>query len=171
MKNEFATIKRNSLVNKALLILLLGNLLASCSTVYKVIPVNHAYSDSINFIVDRVKEDKKIDVASFRVEHRGIWSLNQGYKFISIYMTFENKLNKKQNLNFDTFYLLNPKTKTKHKVELAMITEILRFDAKINSSIEKNDAKQRRLVFIFPEKEKAQYLLVNEKVIEIKYKS
>ena len=40
---------------------------------------------------------------------------------------------------------------------------------KIDSYIRKGDEKKRKLVFIYPEEDKASILMVNDKIIEIEY--
>ncbi|WP_348812589.1 DUF4352 domain-containing protein [Flavobacterium maritimum] len=151
-------------MKKIIIIAFLAFSLNSCITTYEVIPQNYDYSENINFVIDKVEEGKSIATGN------GSWNASRGSKFVFIYVTLKNSVDQKQKLDFDNFYLLNPKDRTKHKVEWAMLTGLINLWGKVDSSIQKGDTKKRKLVFLFPKEEKANFLMVNEKVIEIDYK-
>lgn len=138
-------------------------LFTSCYTTYQTIPQNYDYTESISFTIDKVQEGHSVSTGN------GHFYASRGNKFVFVYLTLHNNLNMKQDLDFGTFYLLNPKTKTRHQVEWAMLTSPINIWGSVDSYIRKADTKKRKLVFIFPEDEKGEYLLVNENVIEIKY--
>lgn len=150
-------------MKKALLILFMGILCTSCYTVYQVAPNNHNYSQSINFTIDKIEEGNSVATGN------GSYNASRGNKFVFVYLTLKNELNQKQDLNFDNFILLNPRTKTKHKAEWAMVVGPINMWGKIESSIGKGSKKKRKLVFIFPEEDKAKMMMVNDEIIEIKY--
>lgn len=86
-----------------------------------------------------------------------------------VYLTLKNELDEKQELDFDHFVLLNPRTKTKHIAEWSMAVGPINVWGKIDSYIRKGDEKKRKLVFIYPEEDKAKMLMVKDKIIEIEY--
>lgn len=150
-------------MKKILLLLLVALLATSCYTVYTVIPKTHNYSESISFTIDKIEEGKTVATGN------GSYSPSRGNKFVFVFLTLKNNIEEKQKLDFDHFLLLNPKTKTKHKAEWSMVPGPINLWGKIDSYIRKGDEKRRKLVFIFPEKDKAQMLMVNDKIIEIEY--
>lgn len=50
-----------------------------------------------------------------------------------------------------------------------MVVGPINIFGKIDSYILKGDKKKRKLVYVFPEDEKANLLMVNDKIIEIEY--
>ena len=150
-------------MKKILLLSLIGFLATSCYTVYKVVPKNHNYSESISFTIDKIEEGKSVSTGN------GSYNASRGNKFVFVFLTLKNNLEEKQELDFDNFLLLNPKTKTKHKAEWSMVPGPINMWGKIDSYIRKGDEKKRKLVFIFPEEDKAQMLMVNGEIIEIEY--
>lgn len=148
---------------KKFLLLLLGILVSSCYTTYKIIPKTHNYTESISFTIDKIEEGKSIATGN------GSYNVSRGNKFVFVYITFVNNLDQKQELNFDNFNLLNPRTKTKHKAEWAMVVGPINMFGNIDSYISKGDEKKRKLVYIFPEDDKAYMLMVNDKIIELEY--
>lgn len=150
-------------IKKVLFLALIAILATSCYTVYKVMPQKYNYTENIVFKIEKIEEGVSIATGDFAK------TPPRGHKFVFIQMTFKNKTNKKLDLNFDNFALLNPKTKTKHKVELVMVIAPVNVFGRIDSYIGKNAEKQRKLVFAFPENDKAKILMVNDEVVEIKY--
>ncbi len=146
-----------------IVILLFGGLLTSCYKAYQVFPRNYDYTESINFTIDRVEEGKRISTGN------GAWNASRGNKFVFVFLTLRNNHDEKQEMNFDHFLLLNDRTKTKHKAEWAMVTGPFNIWGKIDSYINKGDEKKRKLVFIYPEDDKATKLMVKDKVINIEY--
>ncbi len=138
-------------------------LTTSCYTVHKVIPRTYDYTESIDFTIDKIEEGKSVATGN------GSYNVTRGNKFVFVFLTLKNKLDEKQDLDFDDFILLNPRTKTKHKAEWAMVTGPINMWGKIDSHIRKGDEKKRKLVFIFPESDKATMLMVKDKLIEIEY--
>lgn len=145
------------------LLFLIGVIAASCYTVYQVVPKTYNYTESINFTIDKIEEGKRIATGD------GYWNASRGNKFVFVYLTLKNNLDQKQELDFDDFILLNPRTQTKHKVEWSMVTGPVNLWGKVDSYIGKGDEKKRKLVFIYPEEDKAKILMVNDKIIEIEY--
>ncbi|MFC4721246.1 DUF4352 domain-containing protein [Geojedonia litorea] len=150
-------------MKKILLVSLIGILATSCYTVYQVIPRTYNYSESISFTIDKIEEGKSVATGN------GSYHPSRGNKFVFVYLTLKNNLDKTQELDFDNFLLLNPTTKTKHKAEWSMVPGPINMWGKIDSYIRKGDEKSRKLVFIFPDEEKAKMLLVNDQIVEIEY--
>lgn len=150
-------------IKKISLLFLMGVLTTSCYTVYQVVPKSYNYTESILFRIDKIEEGKSIATGN------GSWNASRGNKFVFVYLTLRNDSNQRQELDFDDFILLNPRTQTKHKAEWAMVTGPINMWGKIDSYIGKGDEKKRKLVFIYPEEDKAKILMVNDKIIEIEY--
>ncbi|WP_396603335.1 DUF4352 domain-containing protein [Algibacter sp. R77976] len=150
-------------MKKILLLSLIGILATSCYSVYQVIPKTYNYTESISYTIDKIEEGKTVATGN------GHWSASRGNKFVFVFLTLKNNLDEKQELNFDNFNLLNPRTKTKHKAEWAMVTGPINMWGKIDSYIRKGDEKKRKLVFIYPDEDKAKILMVNDEIIEIAY--
>lgn len=151
-------------MKKYLLILLVVISFTSCYTAYEVIPQKHNYSNSINYTIDKIEEGKSVAYGN------GSYNASRGNKFVFVYLTFKNELDQKQELNFDDFLLLNPKTKTKHKAEWSMVVGPINIWGNIDSYIRKGDTKKRKLVFIYPEDDKAEYMMVKDDIVEIQYR-
>jgi hypothetical protein len=150
-------------MKKILLLSLIGILVNSCYTVYQVIPKTHNYTESISYTIDKVEEGKSVATGN------GHWNASRGNKFVFVFLTLKNSLDEKQELDFDNFNLLNTRTKTKHKAEWAMVVGPVNMWGKIDSYIRKGDEKKRKLVFIFPDEDKAELLMVNDEIIKIEY--
>jgi hypothetical protein len=150
-------------MKKILLLSLIGILATSCYTFYQVIPKTYSYTESISFTIDKIEEGKSVATGN------GQWRASRGNKFVFVFLTLKNNLEEKQELDFDNFNLLNPRTKTKHKAEWAMVTGPINMWGKIDSYIRKGDEKKRKLVFIYPDEDKAKILMVNDEIIEIEY--
>ncbi|GEM_PF-1962304 len=162
LKEKKYNLKKNS-YTKLLILILVTTLFTSCYSVYKVIPHTYDYTESINFTIDKIEEGKTVATGN------GSWNASRGSKFVFVFLTLKNNLNEKQKLDFDDFVLLNPRTKTKHKAEWSMVVGPINMWGKIDSYILKGDEKKRKLVFIYPEEDTAQLLMVNDKIIEIDY--
>jgi len=150
-------------MKKISLILLIGILATSCYSAYQVVSKTYDYTESINFTIDKIEEGNSVSTGN------GWWNASRGNKFVFVFLTLKNKLDEKQELDFDNFILLNPRTKTKHKAEWSMVVGPINMWGKIDSYIRKEDEKKRKLVFIYPEEDKATMLMVNDKIIEIEY--
>lgn len=135
----------------------------SCYTRFQTVPTRYNYSNSVSFTIDKVEEGHTIAVGN------GSYNSKRGSKFVFVYMTFTNASQEKQDLNFHEFYLLNPRNKTKYGVEWAMMLGPVNVFANLNSNIAKDDKKKRKLVFIFPEEDKAQKLMVKDSIVGIHY--
>ncbi len=152
-------------MKKKILSLIILLFMTSCYTTYKVITERYNFNEKINFTIDKVVEDKQV------YDGNGYWKPKSGYKFITLFITLNNETNEKQPLNFNDFYLINLNNKEKYKVEMVMLTGPINIKGKIESTIEKNDTKKRRVIFTFPENEKAKFVLANNNIIEIKYQN
>jgi hypothetical protein len=150
-------------MKRILILSLIGVLVSSCYTTYQVIPKTQNYTESISFTIDKIVEGKSVATGN------GSWHPSRGHKFVFVFLTLKNSLEEKQELNFDNFLLLNPRTQTQYKAEWAMLTGPINMWGKIDSKIAKGDEKKRKLVFIFPEEDKAEMLMVNNKIIDIEY--
>jgi hypothetical protein len=145
------------------LFFLIGVLTSSCYTAYQVAPQTYNYTESIKFKIDKIVEGKSIATGN------GHWYASRGNKFVFVFLTLTNELDQKQKLDFDNFTLLNSRTRTKHKVEWAMVTGPINIWGKVDSEIGKGDEKKRKLVFIYPDEDKAGLLMVNDQIIDIEY--
>lgn len=150
-------------MKKAITFFIFGIFFSSCYTVYQVMPNSYHYSESISFTIDKIEEGKSISTGN------GAWHASRGNKFIFVFLTLKNSMEQKQELDFDNFLLLNERTETKHKVEWSMMPGPINMWGRIDSRIGKGDEKQRKLVFIFPEEDKAKMLMVIDEIIEIEY--
>lgn len=150
---------------KISLLFLITVLTTSCYTVYQVVHKTYNYNESKSFKIDKIEEGTKISTGN------GYWNASRGNKFVFVYLTLKNYLDQKQELDFDNFILLNPRTKTKHKPEWAMVDGPINIWGRVDSYIGKGAEKQRKLVFLYPEEDKAKILMVKDKIIEIEYPS
>lgn len=148
---------------KKIAILFVCMLASSCYTTYKVIPKTYDYTENVSFTIDKVEEGKSIALGN------GSYNASRGSKFVFVFITLINSADQKQDLNFDDFNLVNKQTNTKYKPEWSMVTGPVNMFGNIDSHIAKGDKKRRKLVYIFPESDKATTLLVGEKLIEIEY--
>jgi len=154
---------RKTKMKKILLLFFIGLLATSCYTSYKVVPKTYDYTNSIKFTIDKIEEGNSV------AHGNGSYNTSRGNKFVFVYLTLKNELDEKQELDFDHFVLLNPRTKTKHIAEWSMAVGPINVWGKIDSYIRKGDEKKRKLVFIYPEEDKAKMLMVKDKIIEIEY--
>ncbi|MGZ3750499.1 MAG: DUF4352 domain-containing protein [Mucilaginibacter sp.] len=145
------------------LLLATAFLLSGCYTTYNVVSKNYNYDDDIAFTIDKVQEGSNISTGN------GSYYAKRGFKFIFLFATFKNASNEEKKLDFSTFYLLEPKSHTRYKVDFAMMESVINIFGSLNSKIQKNDTKSRRLVFSFPKDEKAEMLEVNGKVYNLSY--
>ncbi len=150
-------------MKKILFLSLITLLVTSCYTSYQVIPKTYSYSESIRFTIDKIEEGESISTSN------GSYNASRGYKFVFVFLTLNNSLDEKQELNFDNFVLLNPRTKTKHKVEWSMVIGPINMWGNVDSYIQKGAEKKRKLVFLFPKEDKAEMLMVNDQIIKIEY--
>ncbi len=141
-------------------------LIFSCSAVYKVNDNIQDYNENIVYQINKVQEDYSIATGSNSYIYP-----SRGNKFVHVYLTITNKTNVVQPLDFNNFYLINPDTKTKYLVEFVYLSTIINIAAKIESSIQPNDTKYRRLIYIFPKDVKPKFLMVNDKIVEISYQN
>lgn len=123
-------------MKKISLLFLIGVLATSCYTVYQVVPKTYNYPESINFKIDKIEEGKSVATGD------GYWKPSRGNKFVFVFLTLKNNLNQKQELDFDTFILLNPRTKTKHKAEWSMVVGPINIWGKIDSYIREGGKKK-----------------------------
>lgn len=137
----------------------------SCIPSYNVIPKSHNYLQNLNFTIDKVSETTTITHGT------GILFPSPGYKFVMVYVTLKNNLDYSQEVDFDNFILINPRTQTRYRVERVMRPTMVGIDAKFDPSVREGDVIRRRLVFLYPENEKPQLLLVMSKIIEIEYRN
>jgi hypothetical protein len=134
-----------------------------CYSTFEVVSQNYNYDNDITFTVDKVQEGNNISTGN------GYYYAKNGSKFVFLYISLKNNSDTKKKLDFDNFYLLEPKSHTKYKVELAMLETVVNMFGNVNSEIQKNDTKKRKLVFTFPKGEKAEMLSVNDVIYHIHY--
>ena len=150
---------------KTIAFLLLILILNSCRTIYQVVDKDYDYNNSIEFTIDKIEEAKALATGG------GAYYPSSGSKFVMVYLTITNNLNQKQDLNFDNYALLEMENKIKHKVEWVMVPGFVNIWGKKDSYILRNGTKKRKIIFIFPENDKAKFMMVNGKLIEIEYSS
>ena len=156
-------------MKKTIILLLVGILITSCKILstsdktFQVVSKNQNYNENISFEIDKIVEGKSIAIGGGSIQP------NRGNKLVFVFLTLKNNTNKKQELSFENFNLLNKKTKTKHKVEWAMKTGLINLTGKIDTYLKKNEKMKRKLVFIFPEQDRGKFLMVNNRMIEIEY--
>jgi len=59
--------------------------------------------------------------------------------------------------------------KVKYKVEFSMVAGPVNIWGKVDSYINSNSIKSRKIVFVFPKEIKPEFLLVNNKIVPIEY--
>lgn len=123
----------------------------------------NTFNENITFKIHQVKESKSIATQG------GAYRTKSGFKFVQISMTFTNNTNSKQDLKFNKIYLVDPIQRIKMEVDFNMKDTYLNFFGSLESSIEAGENKTRKLVFTFPEKSKPQFLLIDDRLIPIKY--
>lgn len=123
---------------------------------------NHKYSENVSFKIERIREN-----SSLATGHQSWVSPSRGYKFVLITLALKNLNDKLESIDFDQFHLINPKTKTKHKVEFVRTTGLIPFPAKILFNLKKNKQKKRDLIFIFPKQDEPEFILFNDELISI----
>lgn len=148
---------------KKIIPFILTLIISSCATTYKVSSKSYAYNNAVTFSIDKIQEGQMIKTGT------GSYSPGKGNKFVYVYITFQNNLNKKQNLNFNNFSILNKRTKTKHKLQWVMLNSPVNIWSKKDSYINKEDKKKRMLVFTLPIQDKVEFLMVKDSEIEIEY--
>jgi len=146
-----------------LLSLVILMLFSGCYSSYEIASQNYKYDNSISFTIDKVKEGYSISTGS------GHYYPKRGNKFVFLFVTLKNSANESQKLDFGNFYLLEPKSHTKYKAELVMLESVVNLFGQVDSEIQKNDTKKRKLVFSFPDNEKAEMFSVNDVIYNIKY--
>jgi hypothetical protein len=150
--------------SKFLILLVLSvPLFSGCYTSYNVVSQSHSYDNNINFTIEKVEEGTRISTGN------GYYYTKSGFKYVFLHMSIKNNSSEKQKLDFNNFYLLEPKSHTKYKVEFAMFDGPFVIMGRLASQIQKDDTKNRILVFTFPEKERAVMLYVNDVIYNIQY--
>jgi hypothetical protein len=145
------------------LVLLLAFIASSCYKTFYTVKKNFDYSEHIGFTIYQVQEGKKINTGN------GYYYVEKGYKFVFVFLTFTNKTAVKQDLDLEQIYLLDPENKTKHKPAFSMLAGPVNMWGKLDSYINANDTKTRKIVFSFPEKAIPKYLMVNGQMVPISY--
>jgi hypothetical protein len=149
--------------NPLLFLITVALLFSGCYTSLGVISHTYNYNSNINFTIEKVEEGKSISTGN------GYYYTNAGFKYVFVYISFKNNSDEKQKLDFGNFYLLEPKSHTKYKVEFAMFEGAINMFGRVASQIQKNDTKNRKLVFTFPENDRAEMLSVNDEIYNIQY--
>lgn len=142
------------------------SLLSSCEAPYKGFATNHVvqeFNDKISFRIDSLQEGYTVYTGN------GYFRVKKGNKFVFLFITFKNNSEEKQDLNLGNISLVDVETRTKYKLEFNMGTGMVNSFAKQDSFIKGQDSKERKLVFAFPDGKKPEYLLVDNKVVQISY--
>lgn len=138
-------------------------LFTGCYSTLEVVSQNYKYDNDITFTIDKVQEGTNISTGN------GYYYARKDSKFVFLYISLKNNSDEKKELDFGNFYLLEPKSHTKYKVEFAMLESAVNMFGHVNSEIKRNDTKKRKLVFTFPQNEKAEMLSVNDIIYNIHY--
>ncbi|NOS56784.1 MAG: DUF4352 domain-containing protein [Cyclobacteriaceae bacterium] len=136
----------------------------SCYSTFQTNKTLRDYDEKITFKIDQVQEGGQISTGNSSIRP------SRGYKFVFVFFTFTNNTSSKLDLNFDNILLVDIENKIKYKPEFSMRTGPVNLMGRIDSFILANDSKSRKLVFLFPKDRKAEYLIVNDKLIQIDYK-
>jgi hypothetical protein len=155
------------LLRSAFLAVLLTALmiLAGCYSTHSVISQKYKYDDEISFTIDKVQEGTNISTGN------GYYYASRGHKFVFLFVSLKNGSSQKKKLDFGNFYLLDPKTHGKYKVEFAMLETAINMFGSVDSQIQGNDTKKRKLVFTFPKDETPEMFSVNDVIYKINYGS
>ena len=141
-------------------------ILTACNPQYKVIKQKYNYSESITFTVDKIKEWQSIATGD---NYAALIEPKFGKKFVLVFLTIKNEKGQRQEINYENIYLLDQKTNIKYKVDKVMKISFINSNLKHVSNIGSFGTKRRKIIFQFPEDKKAQYLQINERVLEIKF--
>lgn len=140
----------------------------SCYSIKEVSPKEYNYNQHIDFIINKIEEKQSI---SDSPRSNGTYQSNINDKFVLIHMTIINSSEKRQEFNFNNVYLFDPKTNTKYRADWTISSSIMKKNRDISHFIKEKRSINRTLVFMFPNNEKAQYLKINNQLIDIKFQS
>jgi hypothetical protein len=143
--------------------LVILSLFSGCYSTYAVISQEYKFDNDVTFTIDKVQEGNNISTGN------GSYYAKRGFKFVFLYATIKNNSNEKKKLDFGNIYLLEPKSKTRYKVEFAMMETAINMFGRVDAEIQKNDTKRRKLVFTYPKDEKAAMFSVNDVIYNISY--
>jgi len=151
--------------SKKLILLFSFCLFFSSCYVTKFVSENEVnITDHLTLKIDQIQEGSQIGAGG------GSYMAGKGQKFVMLFVTVKNTSDKKQDLNFEDFYLLDTVSKTKRKAEFVMLTSAVNLWGSTDSSVKANDKKSRKVVFTFPKGQVPSLLLINDKLINIPYK-
>jgi hypothetical protein len=136
----------------------------SCNTTYQLASKTETYDNSVDFTIEKVVEGKSIAIGN------GSRNATKGYKFVMLTTLFKNNSLEKRHVDLTDFYLLEPKKHVKYILSFAMIESFVNMGANTDFDISKNDTKRRRLIFVYPEKEKAMLMSVKDSTFTITYR-
>lgn len=143
----------------------IGLLLISCYSTFRTNQTIDNFDDNITLKINKVMEGYSLATAN------GHWSPKRGYKFVILFITFENKTSDRKTMNFENIFLFDMANKTKYKLESIMLKGPINIYDDTDASIGPNKSKERKLVFSYPEDMKPEYFLVNNRAIKIEYES
>ena len=147
----------------SILLFLLVMAISGCYVTKKVVIQTFDFDKDISFTVDSVQEGKSVASGS------GGYSAKKGFKLVMLFVSMKNHSDIDKNMDFNKFYLLDPKSQTKFKLEFTMLQTEMNVWGRTDLKIKKNDIKKRKLVFIFPENETAEMFSVDDEIHYIKY--
>tara|TARA_R110001583_G_scaffold103863_3_gene251150 strand:+ start:37525 stop:38037 length:513 start_codon:yes stop_codon:yes gene_type:complete len=151
-------------MKKTVYLLLLSILLISCYSITKVTSKKHNFTKDIDFSINKVEERVTI---SDSPRSKGVYQSNAEDKFVLINLNIINTSNQQQEFNFNNFYLFNPATNIQYRADWMLSSSLLEKNSGINYFIQKKSNLNRTLVFVFPKKEKASFLKIENQIIEI----
>ena len=93
----------------------------------------------------------------------------KGYTLVFLTCTFKNKSTTEHDLYLSRLYLLDPKSRTKYKVEFALAVAVINIDKSIDSKIKAGEVLRRELVFVFPRKQSPELFSIDDHIYDITY--
>lgn len=128
---------------------------------FTIFSQSHPYSENVSFKVEEINEN-----TSLATGHQSwVWA-SRGNKFVLVTLSLDSDTSTKDEVDFDKFHLLNPKTQTKHRVEFVRTAGLIQFSAKLKLDLKKK-TKKRVLVFLYPENDTPKVLSINDLLVEL----
>ena len=137
--------------------------LSGCYPVKYVVTKPYTFDKDISFTIDQEVEGSTLSggYQSFQAK--------RGYTLIFLTCTFKNNSAIERDLYLSRFHLLDPKSKTKYKIEFALAVAVINLEKPIDSKIKGGEIVRRRLVFVFPKKQTPELFSVDDDIYNIAY--
>ena len=127
----------------------------------KLLNAQNIFSDKITFTIDWVEESGRINMGSWYIHP------TKNYSYVFIYITLSNLSDSKQMIDFTKFSLLDNVKTIRYKPQFIMGAGTINVMKSDRMNLSKGKQKRRRLVFLFPEYQKANSMLVNGVKVEL----